>query len=161
MNLPTRDSLYLLLFIGNQALAVFTTILFIRFGKDAFTLTWCLGVLLTLGWGSAGYGLLDPSFAARIWSARVAEGFRVAVRLLLLSVMGFALICAVPWSREKIIALAGLSVEWLVLFVLIGFARAFAQVLNTYTLRQGHHAGALMWQIGGRFIEIGAVFLAC
>ncbi|TKT72409.1 hypothetical protein YH63_013765 [Afipia massiliensis] len=161
MNLPTRESLYLLLFIGNQALAVFTTILFIRFGKDAFTLTWCLGVLLTLGWGNAGYGLLDPSFAARIWSARVAEGLRIAVRLLMLSVMGFALICIVPWSRERIIELAGLSVEWTVLFVLIGFVRAFAQVLNTYTLRQGHHAGALMWQIVGRLAEIGVVLLAC
>jgi hypothetical protein len=161
MILPTREAFYVLLFLGNQALAVLTTILFIRFGKDAFTLVWSLGVLLTLGWGTAGYGLLDPSFAARIWSARVAEGLRIAVRLLMFSVAGFALICIIPWSSERIIELAGLSVEWTVLFVLIGFVRAFAQVLNTYTLRQGHHTGALMWQIGGRLIEIGLVLLAC
>lgn len=161
MILPTRESTYLLLFLGNQALAVLTTILFIRFGKDAFTLVWCLGVLLTLGWGTAGYGLLDPSFAARIWSARVAEGLRITIRLLILSAAGVALICVVPWSRQQITELSGLSIEWTVIFVFIGLGRAAAQVLNAYTLRQGRHAGALMWQIVGRSIEISLVLLAC
>lgn len=161
MILPTREILYVLFFLGNQALAVLTTILFIRFGRDAFTLTWCLGVLLTLGWGNAGYGLLDPSFTARIWSARVAEGLRMAIRLLLLSVGGFALICIVPWSRQKILQFSGLSLEWTVLFVLIGFIRSLAQVLNTYALRQGRHAEALMGQVPGRLLEVGLVVLAC
>ena len=161
MIFPTRQVLYMLLFLGNQALAVLATILFIRFGKDAFTLTWCLGVLLTLGWGTAGYGLLDPSFTARIWSARVAEGLRIAVRLLLLSVAGFALICIVPWSRQGILQFSGLSLEWTTLFVLIGFMRSLAQVLNTYALRQGRHAEALMRQLPGRLLEICLILLAC
>lgn len=157
----SRQALYVALYLGNQALGVATTIAIIRFGQDTFSLTWCVGALVALGWGTTGYGLLDPSLSARIWSAPVYEGLRRSLQLLAGSLTVLGVVCLIPWTAGKVSYFSGIPIEWVAILSALGVFRACMQLIITYSLRLGRHHFVLGPQIAGRLIEIALVIWAC
>lgn len=157
----SRNGAYVALYLANQALAVATTLALVRYGQGAFSLSWCLGVLIAMGWGTTGYGLFDPSLAARAWTLPSREGLFSSLRLAGLSAVALAVVCTIPWSAATVSGLAGLSIEWVAAFVSVGIFRAFAQLLSTYSLRLGRHPFVAALQIAARLMEVGLVVAGC
>lgn len=157
----SSNVLYTLLYLGNQFLAVLSTILVIRFGKDAFTLSWSLGVILALGWGATMFGLLNPPMASRIWSASSLSGLRQCLRTLLMGLSLIILCGLIPISAHWLSSLAGISPLWVVLFVSTGLVRACTQLLSTFSIRMGRHAQTLRYQLPGRVFELIFVVWGC
>lgn len=156
-----NKGLYALLYVGNQAIAVLTTILVIRYGKEAFGLNWVLGVLLALGWGSVAYGVIAPTLSARAWSVPLATGLWLGLRTLLLAGLALALLGVVPASAQALVALSGVDWPWLAIFVSLGLLRSYAQVMSTYSIRLARHARVLRYQLVGRILEICLAVWGC
>lgn len=160
MRQPGRDALYALLYAGNQALALLTIIVLIRYGQHTLTLPWVLGAMLTLGWGSTLYGMAGPTLAARLWSAPRRRGFAACTRVLA-AACGLLFVAGLwPGAGALLADLSGISMSWLVLFVALGLLRAHAQVLSTFSVRHGRHARVLRFQLVGRTIEIALALAA-
>lgn len=160
MRWPGRDALYALFYAGNQALALLTTIALIRYGQHTLTLPWVLGAMLTLGWGTALYGMAGPTLAARLWSAPRRWGLAACIRVLA-ATCGLLFAAALwPGVGALLVDLSGISLSWLVLFVALGLVRAHAQVLSTFSVRHGRHSRVLRFQLLGRTVEIALALAA-
>lgn len=161
MNKFGSKAIYALLYAGNQALAVLTTILVIRYGKDTFGLTWSLGALLTLGWGATMFGLLAPSLSSRIWSTSLRTGIELSLRNLLRGALVVSLLCLMPLSADHLVALSGISKPWILIFGFIGLVRSYAQVMSTLSIRLARHHRVLSHQLVGRILEVGLATGGC
>lgn len=160
MRRPGRDALYALFYVGNQALALLTTIALIRYGQHTLTLPWVLGAILTLGWGTALYGMAGPTLAARLWSAPRRSGLAACIRVLA-ATFGLLFVVALwPGVGALLADLSGISLSWLVLFVALGLVRANAQTLSTFSVRHGRHTRVLRFQLLGRSLEIALALVA-
>ncbi len=153
--------LHALLYAGNQAVAVLTTVLVIRFGKEAFGLTWTLGAILVLGWGTVGYGMLAPALSARLWSIAPDRGLRLGTRTLLAGTAVLLPVIAVPRLTEALNGLAGIGLPWLPLFAFLGLLRGHAQAMSTFSIRSGRHGQVLRHQLAGRVLEILLATVGC
>lgn len=152
---------YAILYAGNQAMAVLTTILVIRYGKEAFGLSWILGALLVLGWGSVAYGVFAPTLSARVWSVPLRTGMWLSLRTLLLTGLALVLLSLVHVSAQVLMELSKIDLTWLVVFGSLGLLRSYAQVMSTYSIRAGLHARILGYQLAGRILEIFFAVWGC
>lgn len=160
MKLPSRDALLALAYAGNQGLAVLSTILLLRYGQQTLGLTWVVGAMLAVGWGTTLYGIVGPTLSATLWHTSRAKGGTACARALFVALCVLPVVSLLPRAVDFLTEVAGISMSWQLWFTTIGLLRAFAQTMSTYSVRHGRHEYVLRFQLAGRFVEIGLMLAA-